>query len=40
MIEGLEPLVYVDLDPMRDEALHEDINAYDVNITKVFSTLW
>jgi len=39
LVEGLEPLVYIEPDLMRDEAMDEEVDANGIRVTKVFIAL-
>lgn len=39
-IEGIQPLVYVDPDPMHEEVIEEELAKDDVGFIKDFTTWW
>lgn len=38
--EGLDPLLYANLDPTGDEDIDEETNAGDFKVTNIFGTWW
>lgn len=40
LMEGLDPLVYIELDFIGDEDINEEVDTYDVRVTQGFSSYW